>query len=177
MQIGSKGKLRKIEHLVKIFENSEDRRLREEKITSREKQKIRKKQEESSIDKERSGRNGKFSIQRNVETVVNLARKVGGISPQSRKIGTKLKPQLTENKIGKIRKVFEGAAAPNQVSFVNLVTNLCAVKDHLNTDISVRDNARGATIGQNMRFGQHQEDKDQLERVSQRDPRQGGGGS
>ena len=38
-------------------------------------------------------------------------------------------------------------------------------------------NARGNTIGQNMRFGQHQEDKDQLERVSQRDPRQGGGAS
>ena len=128
MQIDLKGKFRKIEYLVKIFENSEDRRLQEEKIISREEQKIKKQQEESSVDKGRSGRNGKFSIQRNVETVVNLARKVGGISPKSRQIGTKLKPQLTENKIGKIRKVFEGAAASKQVSFVNSITNLCAVR-------------------------------------------------
>ena len=78
-----KGKFRKIEYLVKIFENSEDRRLQEEKIISREEQKIKKQQEESSVDKGRSGRNGKFSIQRIVETVVNLARKVGGISPNS----------------------------------------------------------------------------------------------
>ena len=178
-----KGKFKKsnqFEDLRKIFENLEDRRMPEKKITSCAEQKMKKgwkRQEASSNDKERSGRNGRSSLQRNVGTVVNLARNVGGVSPKSRKIGNKLKPQVTETKIGKIRMVFEGAAASKQVSFVNTLTNLFAVKDHLNTDISVRADVMGATIGQKMSFGQHQADKDQSDRVSQMDPRHGGGES
>jgi hypothetical protein len=88
-----------------------------------------------------------------------------------------LKPQVTETKIGKIRKVFEVVASPKQVSFVNTLTHPFAVKDHLNTDISVRADVMVATIGQKVSFGQHQADKDQSDRVSEMDPRHGGGGS
>jgi hypothetical protein len=63
-----------------------------------------------------------------------------------------LKPQVTETKLVKIRKVF-GAAASKLVSFGNTLTNLFAVKDHLNMNISVRADVIGATIGQKMTLG------------------------
>ena len=105
-------------------ESQVTKRRTPQKITSREGedkknlqllQDGRKKRPISSEDKERSERNGKVSLQRTVGNVVNLARNIGGISPRSRKIGTKLKPQVTESKIGKIKKLFEGAAAVGHV--------------------------------------------------------------
>ena len=89
----------------------------------------------------------------------------------------KIIPPLNENKIERLRKVFEGAAATRQVSFVKTLDNLCVVKDQLNTAASVRDFARGAAIGQMKDFRQHQAQKDQSEGVLERHLRHEGGGS
>ena len=121
-----------------------------------------KKTSDNSYDKERPWKIGKVSQQRDGEGIVSLDTNILGILPESKKIGNKMKPRATENKIGKMKKVSEGAAAARQVRLNLECTNPAEPGNHS------KRWCKGDTIGQNGRIWQHLEPQDKSERVSQR---------